>query len=195
MTGGHEKMTGGHEKMTGGHEKMTGGHEKMAGGHEKMTGGHEKMAGGHEKMTGGHEKVAIRTIERLKFAIGRNEDFIWNSLETYTHVGCIVISDDERAAINEVAMRECNVRGYVSIPDLPLGDIAECNWKLSVAAVHAVYRICLSDRFDKRGQIIMRRGDVFDAISCRLFTLLLSFFINHNSKSKFSSLFFIVVNC
>jgi hypothetical protein len=112
------------------------------------------------------ERLLYVPLERLKFAIGRKEDFIWNSPETYTHVGHIVISDEERAAVNEVAMRECNARGYVSIPDLPLGDIAECNWKLSVAAVHnAVYRLCLSNEFDKRGKIIMRRGGVFDAMT------------------------------
>jgi hypothetical protein len=119
------------------------------------------------------ERLPYIPSERLKFATGRNEDFIWNSPETYTHVGCIVISDEERAAINEVAMRECNVRGYVSITDLPLGDIAERNWKLSVAAVHnAVYRLCLSNEFDKRGKIVMRRGEVFDAMTVmKRFTL------------------------
>ena len=103
------------------------------------------------------ERLPYIPSERLKFAIGQDEDFIWNSPETYTHVGHIAISDDERTAINEAAIRECNVRGYVSITDLPLGDIAERNWKLSVAAVHnAVYRLCLSDRFDKRGKIIRK---------------------------------------
>jgi hypothetical protein len=112
------------------------------------------------------ERLQYVPSERLKFAIGRSGDFIWNSPETYTHVGHIVISDDERAAVNEAAMRECNARSYVSITDLPLGDIAERNWELSVAAVHnAVYRACLSDRFDKRGKIITRRGDVFDAMT------------------------------
>ena len=112
------------------------------------------------------ERLPYIPLERIKFAIGQNRDFIWNSPETYTHVGHIAISDDERAAINEAAMRECNVRSYVSITDLPLGDIAERNWELSVAAVHnAVYRICLSNEFDKRGKIIMRKGDVFNAMT------------------------------
>jgi hypothetical protein len=112
------------------------------------------------------ERLQYVPPERLKFAIGRNRDFIWNSPETYTHVGRIVISDEERMAVNEAAMRECNARSYVSITDLPWGDIAERNWELSATAVHnAVYRICLSDRFDKRGKIITRRDDVFDAMT------------------------------
>jgi len=35
-----------------------------------------------------------------------------------------------------------------------------------VTAIHnAVYRICLSDKFDKKGKIITRKGDVFDALT------------------------------
>lgn len=112
------------------------------------------------------ERLQYVPSERLRFAIGQNRDFIWNSQGTYAHVGHIVISDDERAAVNETAMRECNVRSYVSMTDLPSGDITERNWELSIAAVHnAVYSVCLSDRFDKRGKIIARRGDVLNAMT------------------------------
>ncbi|MCX5813957.1 MAG: hypothetical protein NT178_15630 [Proteobacteria bacterium] len=63
-------------------------------------------------------------------------------------------------------MRECNARGYASITDLPFGEIEERNYKLSITATHdAVYRICLSDNFNKKGKIVARKGDVFDALT------------------------------
>jgi hypothetical protein len=49
---------------------------------------------------------------------------------------------------------------------LPFGEIEERNYELSITAVHnAVYRICLSDKFDKKGKIITCKGDVSDALA------------------------------
>lgn len=111
------------------------------------------------------ERLQYIPLERIKFALGQNADFIWNSVGTFSHVRRIDISDEEREAILEAAVRECNARGYVSITDLPLGEIEERNYELSVMGVHnAVYRICLSDKFDKKGKIVTRKGDVFDAL-------------------------------
>ena len=105
-------------------------------------------------------------LERIKFLLGQNGDFIWSSVETFSHVNRIEITDEERQVILEAAVRECNARGYASITDLPFGEIEERNYELSITAVHnAVYRICLSDKFDKRGKIVARKGDVFDALT------------------------------
>jgi hypothetical protein len=85
---------------------------------------------------------------------------------TFSHISRIEITDEERLAIQATAVHECNSRGYVSITDLPFDDIKERNYELSIAAVHnAVYRICLSDKFDKKGKIVTRKGDVFDALT------------------------------
>ena len=63
-------------------------------------------------------------------------------------------------------MQECDARGYASIARLPFGEIKERNYDLSVIAVHnAVFRICLSDKFDKSGKIITRKGDTLDALT------------------------------
>ena len=87
-------------------------------------------------------------------------------METFSHVSRIAIIYEERQVIREAAVRECNARGYASITDLPFGEIEERNYELSITAVHnAVYRICLSDKFDKKGKIVARKGDVFDALT------------------------------
>ena len=63
-------------------------------------------------------------------------------------------------------MRECNASGYASITDLPFREIEERNYELSITAVHnAVYHICLADKFDKKGKIVVRKGDVLDALT------------------------------
>lgn len=112
------------------------------------------------------ERLRYIPLERIKSLLGQNGDFIWSSVETFSHVSRIEITDEERQVIREAAMRECNTRGYASITDLPFGEIEECNYELSITAVHnAVYRICLSDKFDKRDKIVTRKGDVFDALT------------------------------
>jgi hypothetical protein len=105
-------------------------------------------------------------IERIKYALGQSGDFIWSGLETFSHISRIDITDGERETIREAAVRECNARGYVSITNLPFKEIVERNYELSVTAVHnAVYRICLSDKFDKKGKIVTRKGVAFDALT------------------------------
>lgn len=105
-------------------------------------------------------------LERIKSVLGQNGDFIWSSVETFSPISRIEITDEDRQAISEVAVQECNTRGYVSIADLPFGKIEELNYELSTTAVHdAVYRVCLSDKFDKKGKIIAFKGNVFDALT------------------------------
>lgn len=112
------------------------------------------------------ERLQYIPLDRIKYALGQNGNFIWSSVETFSHVSQIGITDGEREAIREAAVRKCNAHGYVSITDLPFGEIKERNYELSITAIHnAVYRICLSDRFDKKGKIVTRKGDVFDALA------------------------------
>ena len=112
------------------------------------------------------ERLRYIPLERIKNALGQNGDFIWNSVETFSHVSRIEVTDEERLVIREAALRECNSRGYASIADLPFGEIEERNYGLSFTAVHnAVYRICLSDKLDIKGKIITRKGDTLDALT------------------------------
>jgi len=112
------------------------------------------------------ERLQYIPLDRIKYALGQNGDFIWNNVETFSHVSQIDITEREREVIRKAAAQECNARGYVSITDLPFGEIEERNYELSVTAVHnAVFRICLSDKYDKNGKIVTRKGDTLDALT------------------------------
>jgi hypothetical protein len=112
------------------------------------------------------ERLQYIPLDRIKYALGQNGNFIWSSVGAFSHVSRVSITEEEREAIRETAMRKCNADGYVSITDLPLGEIEERNYELSITAIHnAVYQICLSNRFDKKGKIVTRKGDVFDALT------------------------------
>jgi hypothetical protein len=112
------------------------------------------------------ERLRYIPLERIKSLLSQSGDFIWSRVETFSHVSRIEITEEERQVIREAAVRECNARGYASITDLPFVEIEERNYELSITAVHnAVYRICLSDKFDKKGKIVAPKGDVFDALT------------------------------
>ncbi|MDO8872214.1 MAG: hypothetical protein Q7V05_05735 [Methanoregula sp.] len=112
------------------------------------------------------ERLQYVPLDRIKFALGQNVNFIWSGVETFSHISRIDITYEEWEAIRESAVRECNAYSYVSITDLPFGEIEERNYELSITAVHnAVYLICLSDKFDIKGKIVARKGDVSDALT------------------------------
>ena len=112
------------------------------------------------------ERLKYIPFERIKYALSRNNNFIWNSVETFLHVSRVEITEKEQHAIREAAENECNSRGYASITDLPFSKIEERNDELSITAIHnAIYRICLSDKFDKKGKIVARKGEVIDALT------------------------------
>jgi len=117
-----------------------------------------------------YDQLAKRLLyipfEKIKYALGQNSDFIWNSEGTFSHITKIDITEDEHKAIRKMAQKECNTHGYVSITVFPLGDIQERNHELSITAVHdAIFRICLSDKYNKKGKIISCKVDTLDALT------------------------------
>ncbi|TAL39062.1 MAG: hypothetical protein EPN93_03025 [Spirochaetes bacterium] len=112
------------------------------------------------------ERLPYVPVDKIKNVLAQNKDFIWNSEGVYTHISSVDINDEERAAItNYVAMayRKC---GYASLSDIPLGEIVERNCELTLTAVrNATFEIIIADKYDRRGKIVMSKGDTLDALS------------------------------
>jgi len=105
-------------------------------------------------------------LARIKSALTQNSNFIWNNEGTFSHVTKINITEEENEAIREIAREKCNAHGYFSIVVLPFGEILERNHDLSITAIHnAVFRICLSENYDKNGKIVTRKGFPLDALT------------------------------
>lgn len=112
------------------------------------------------------ERLQYIPMERIRSALGQNRDFIWHSIGTFSHVSRIDITDEERETICKAAIEECNTRGYASLTNLPIGQIEARNDELSATAIHsAVFRLCLSDKFDENGKIVTRKGEVLNALA------------------------------
>jgi len=65
------------------------------------------------------ERLRYVPLERIKSVLGQNGDFIWSSVETFSHVSRVEIIDEERQVIREAAVRECNARGYARLQTFP----------------------------------------------------------------------------
>lgn len=110
------------------------------------------------------QRLPYIPLERIRSALGQNGDFIRSGAGTFAHISRIVIMDQERQSVREAAAQGCSAHGYISMAGLPLDEIAGRNDQLSAVAIRsAVYRLCLSDEFDKKGEIVTRKGDILDA--------------------------------
>jgi len=111
------------------------------------------------------ERLQYIPLKRIENVLSQNNDFIWNCEKTYSHISKIVITREELDAIRETVRLECNANDYISVTDLPLGEIEERNYKLSESArYNAVFHICLADKYDKKDRIIIRKGKTLDTL-------------------------------
>ena len=119
-----------------------------------------------------YEKLARRLSyvpqSRIEQFLGSSNsgDYIWNSVGEYTHISKIAISECEIKQIADFVETEICAHSYASLADVPLDEIAEHNHELSRTAIQTgVFQICLSEKYDRRGKIITRKGYSVDAIS------------------------------
>ena len=102
-------------------------------------------------------------IDKIKCVMRKSENFIKNNNETYTNIKKIEITDEEYEKIIDFVTKACKTDDYVSIKDIPLGEIVERNHELTRSAIrNGIFSICLSDKFEKRGKIIIQKGGKLD---------------------------------
>lgn len=112
------------------------------------------------------DRLPCIPLNKTKNALAQNNDFIWSSNGVYTHTSKIDISNVEQSDIKDYVANTCRNVGYASINDVPLGEIEEKNFQLTLTAIHnALFTLILADQFDKRGKIITRKGDMLDALT------------------------------
>jgi len=112
------------------------------------------------------ERLPYIPLDKIKYVLAQNGDFIWNATEVYTHLGKVDVTDEGRAAIADYVAVACRTDGYASLSDVPLGEIEDRNYELTLTVIHnAVFEIVLADKYDRRGKIITRKGDTLDSLT------------------------------
>ena len=112
------------------------------------------------------ERLPYIPLERIKYTLALKSGFIWNNNETFSHISKIKIFEEEKSKIINITKKNCTTHGYISIIDLPFESISEHNHELSLPAIHnAIFHICLSDKYEKKGKIVFPKGKSLDALS------------------------------
>ena len=79
---------------------------------------------------------------------------MWSSLEHFAWIDRVIISDYEKQTIADYVNEKCDSVGFTTISDVPLGQIVEENYELSINAIYdAIYTIVLKDRLILKGRI------------------------------------------
>ena len=112
------------------------------------------------------ERLPMIPLDRIKRAISRSTEFVWNSEETYALLDHVIISASEKSAITEFVQSTCELVGYASLSDIPLGAIAEVNYELSNTALYnAIYNKILLGKFYLNGKILTLTESTISAVS------------------------------
>ena len=93
--------------------------------------------------------------DKIRQILSRSDQFVWSSLEHFAWIDRVIISDYEKQTIADYVNEKCDSVGFTTISDVPLGQIVEENYELSINAIYdAIYNIVLKDRFILKGRIL-----------------------------------------
>ena len=76
------------------------------------------------------ERLPYIPLDKIKYVLAQNGDFIWNATGVYTHISKVDVTSEECTAITDYVEVACRRDGYVSLSDVPLEEIAERNYEL-----------------------------------------------------------------
>lgn len=112
------------------------------------------------------EQLPYVPLNKIKQVLAYSSNFIWNSESTYTHLSKVDITEEERVKIAEFVAKYCRTNGYASLSGIPLCEIQERNYELTVSTIqNAIFEIVLADKYDKHGKIVYRKGNSLDALA------------------------------
>lgn len=95
--------------------------------------------------------------DKIRQILSRSNQFVWSSLEHFAWIDRVRINDNEKQAIIDYVNEKCDSFGFATISEVPLEQIEEDNYELSINAIYdAVYNIVLKDRFILKGRILTK---------------------------------------
>lgn len=104
--------------------------------------------------------------DRVRFYLSRSYFFVWSSYETFAWLDKVILSDEEKDEIWKYVDSMCEASGFASISEVPLGNIVEENYEISINAIYdAIYRIVLIEHFQINGKILTRKDRETDALT------------------------------
>jgi hypothetical protein len=111
------------------------------------------------------EKLPYIPLRNIWRVISGNDVFVLSSEGEYLLIDRFVISQDEIRHITDYVDAICEEKGFCSLTDVPLGDIAENNFDLSSLAIYnAIYKLVLAGKYCLNGKILTKDKPELDAV-------------------------------
>ncbi len=112
------------------------------------------------------ERLQYIPLDKIKSVMAQNSEFIWNAREEYTHIDKVDVTAQEYADIADYVAEACKTTGYCSLSGIPLDDIKERNYQLTITAIHtAVFDLVLAYLYERRDKIVTPKGQSIDAFA------------------------------
>lgn len=112
------------------------------------------------------ERLPYIPKDKIRFFLSANNEFVWVSEGVYTRIDTLLVTEDEEKNIIEFVNKEIEKTGFVSLSDIPLGDIIEQNYELTESSIlNAIFNKFLSRDFFQNGKIITKEKSSFDAVA------------------------------
>lgn len=93
--------------------------------------------------------------DKLSWTLSTSQEFAWVSEGKYFIIKRLILNQTDAENIRSFVQRECAVKGYASMTDLPYGDIPDDNYDLSTTALYSsVFSTILQSKYFLQGKII-----------------------------------------
>ena len=126
------------------------------------------------------ERLPYIPLGNIWRVISGNDLFVLSSEGEYLLIDRFVISQDEIEDIVDYVDALCEENGFCSLADVPLGDIEENNYDLTMLAIYnAIYKVALAGKYHLNGKILTKDKPELDAV------LLLKQYIKGKNECSF----------
>ena len=111
------------------------------------------------------ERLPYIPLGNIWRVISGNDLFVLSSEGEYLLIDRFIISEDEIEDIVDYVDAACEGNGFCSLADVPLGDIEENNYELSLLAIYnAIYKVALAGKYHLNGKILTKDKPELDAV-------------------------------
>lgn len=118
------------------------------------------------------DKLLYIPEDIIKRYLSMNHKFAWVSEGVYVLVDRLIISQAEERDILDYVSNACEMNGFASISDIPLGNLIEENYELTfVGLLAAIYNKILFEDFHLNGKILTREKSNLDVVALVKFYL------------------------
>lgn len=99
-------------------------------------------------------------IKQIKMTFSRDRFFVRDSQGVYSHLGKVIITENEKKNIFTYVTNAIKAKRYVALNELPLDNLKTNNYELSDIALQvAIFEIVLENNYSRNGKIISYSSD------------------------------------